>query len=339
MPPDLDARVEVMRRLPADDLEAVTALVAAATEADGLHPLSEHVMLHLPSHATGPDHHDLHLLVFTRPAGTDDHERLAGYAHLDPTDAVAGASAEVVVRPDARGQGVGRLLVEHLEQLAPDGRLRLWAHGQQSPARALASSLGYLSVRELWQMRRSLRAALPDVRLPDGYRMRTFRPGTDDEAWLAVNAAAFADHPEQGDWTLEDLRHRMSESWFDPAGFLVLDGPDGDLAGFHWTKVHGRSRHQDAPSSEQSSQRSFEPFSQHEHHPIGEVYVVGVAPAHQGRGLGRELTVAGLRHLRASGLTQAMLYVDADNTAAVRTYTRLGFSRWDVDVQFSRPLR
>jgi mycothiol synthase len=74
----------------------------------------------------------------------------------------------------------------------------------------------------------------------------------------------------------------------------------------------------------------------HAHEAIGEVYVVGVAPAHQGRGLGRTLTIAGLHHLRSVGLTQAMLYVDADNEAAVRTYTRLGFTRWDVDVQYSR---
>ncbi|GAB3592188.1 mycothiol synthase [Angustibacter peucedani] len=319
MPPDIDARVEVLEQLPADDLAAVNALVAAATETDGLHPLSEHVMLHLPSGRPGPDRH---LLVFARRVGGEDdgdgEERLAGYAHLDPTDAVEGSSVEVVVHPELRGQGVGRLMVEHLEQLSPDGRLRLWAHGQQSPARALATSLGYLSVRELWQMRRSLRAALPAVELPTGYSLRTFRPGVDDEAWLAVNAAAFADHPEQGSWTLDDLQHRVAEDWFDAEGFLVLDGPDGDLAGFHWTKVHGAT--------------------DHDHDPIGEVYVVGVAPAHQGKGLGRQLTVAGLRYLRAAGLTQAMLYVDADNTAAVHTYQRLGFSRWDVDVQFSRPV-
>lgn len=239
-PVDLDARVEVHEKLAADDLEAVTALVAAATEADGLHPLSEHVMLHLPSSAPSADRH---LLVFTSPVGDDDPltgvERLAGYAHLDPTDPVEGSSAEVVVHPDLRGHGIGRLMVEHLQTMSPDGRLRLWAHGHQPAARALALSLGYASVRELWQMRRSLRVELPAQDLPPGYHLRSFRPGLDDEAWLAVNAAAFAHHPEQGQWTSSDLEHRMAEDWFDPDGFLVLDGPDGEMAGFHWTKVHG----------------------------------------------------------------------------------------------------
>jgi mycothiol synthase len=342
VPSDIDARVEVLEQLPPDDLAAVTSLVAAATETDGLHPLSEHVMLHLPSGRPGPDRH---VLVFARPVDRtgdgSDGERLAGYAHLDPTDAVEGSSAEVVVHPELRGHGVGRLMVEQMEQLSPDGRLRLWAHGQQSPARALATSLGYLSVRELWQMRRSLRAVLPAVQLPEGYALRTFRPGQDDEAWLAVNAAAFADHPEQGGWTLDDLHHRMAEDWFDPEGFLLLDGPDGELAGFHWTKVHGDAGPDPAdladPAHPADPATGAETTHGHEHDPVGEVYVVGVAPGHQGRGLGHQLTVAGLRHLRAAGLTQAMLYVDADNTAAVRTYQRLGFSRWDVDVQFSRP--
>jgi mycothiol synthase len=195
------------------------------------------------------------------------------------------------------------------------------------------ASLGYVTTRQLWQMRRSLRSRLPDAAVPAGYTLRTFVPGQDDEAWVDLNAAAFADHPEQGGWTLADLRHRMAEDWFDPAGFfLLVAGGDnsadaaghGDLAGFHWTKLH---------THDTSSARSD--GHGHGHEPIGEVYVVGVAPAHRGRHLGSALTVLGLRHLRSRGLAQAMLYVDSDNTAAVRTYQRLGFTRWDVDAQYS----
>jgi mycothiol synthase len=221
-------------------------------------------------------------------------------------------------------------------EAAPGHRLRLWAHGDHPAARALAASLGFSEVRRLEQWRRSLRVPLPDVVLPPGVRLRTFRPGADDEAWLALNAAAFADHPEQGSWTLRDLHARMAEGWFDPQGFLLAeteDGPDdadggstGGAAprviGFHWTKVHGGDAHVHEHG--------------HGHEAIGEVYVVGVSPTQQGRGLGRALTVAGLRHLRSRGLDQAMLYVEGDNEAARAVYRALGFTWWDTDVMFLR---
>ena len=321
----LDTRVETSERLGADDLAAVTQLVEAATEVDGLHPLSEHVLLHLRLGGEGPARH---LLAFARDR--NGHERLAAYAHLDPTDTVDGSSAEIVVHPQCRHHGIGRLLVQSLAHASPDGRLRLWAHGQLAGARALAASLGYERSRELWQMRRSLYAPLPEVELPEGMTLRAFRPGADDEAWLAVNAAAFATHPEQGGWTLADLHRRMAEPWFDADGFLVLEDADGAIAGFHWTKVHGGDH--DGPAVDGPHAHEG-----HGHEPIGEVYVVGVAPEQQGRRLGRTLTVAGLHHLRHLGLPQAMLYVDADNAAAIRTYTSLGFTRWDVDAMFARP--
>jgi mycothiol synthase len=306
--------VTVSGRLPPAEVRTVEGLLRAAMDADGVQPLSEHVWLHLRHGGEGRDL-NLRLIV-----GGD----LAGYAHLDPTDPVAGPSAEVVVHPAHRGRGYGRLLVEAALDEAPGHRLRLWSHGDHPAARALARSLGFTAVRRLEQWRRSLRVPLPDAPLPAGVRLRTFRPGLDDEAWLALNAAAFAHHPEQGSWTLPDLRARMAEDWFDPAGFLLAeqDGPDGfpELVGFHWTKVHGGDQQAD----------------HHGHEAIGEVYVVGVRPGEQGRGLGRALTVAGLRHLRDLGLAAAMLYVEGDNEPARAVYRRLGFTPWDSDVLFLR---
>jgi mycothiol synthase len=153
------------------------------------------------------------------------------------------------------------------------------------------------------------------VHLPEGIALRTFDPAHDEAGWLALNARAFADLPDQGGWTAADLRQRMAEPWFDPEGFLLAEDPSGTLLGFHWTKVHG---HADAP------------------HPLGEVYVVGVDPAAQGRGLGRALTLAGLHHLRARGLSSALLYVDSGNAGAIALYSSLGFAPWDSDTLFRR---
>lgn len=322
-------RIEVRGRLSPDEVAAVLALTEAATETDHVSPLSEHVMLHLRYGGEGPDRN---LLAFV-PEPLGPGEQLAGYAHVDPTDAVAGSAAELVVHPHCRQRGIGRRLVAAAMAESPDGRLRLWAHGDHPAARALALSLGFREVRRLEQLRRSLYSPLPELVLPEGIRLRAFRPGEDDQEWLALNGRAFAGHPEQGDWTPDDLHARMRESWFNPAGFLIAerDGPDRrpQMIGFHWTKVHGGTHagfgveaDPDAPA--------------HAHEPIGEVYVVGIDPDVQGGGLGRALTLAGLRWLRAQGLPQAMLYVEADNAPALAVYRRLGFTLWDTDVMFYR---
>jgi mycothiol synthase len=312
---------ELVGPLDPAEVRAVSALVEAATEADGVRPLSEHVMLHL---RYGGDERVRNVLAWSG-------DTLVAYAHLDVTDEVAGASAELVVHPAHRRHGLGRALVEATLAETPDGRLRLWAHGGHPGAAALARSLGFRQSRALWQMRRSLYAALPPVELPAGVTVRTFRPGPDDEDWLRLNAAAFKGHPEQGSWTLDDLHRREHEPWFDPAGFFLAERA-GRLVGFHWTKVHGgEGEHHPHPAGPHAHEG-------HGHDPIGEVYVVGVDPAEQGTGLGRALTLTGLRHLRQRGLPDAMLYVEADNATAIGLYTSLGFTRWETDVLFSRDL-
>jgi mycothiol synthase len=298
------------RHLDRDDIAGIIALTHAAGDADGASPLSEHVMLHLKH---GGDTPATHLLAHV---GAE----LVGYAHIDPTDIVQGPSAELCVHPLYRRRGLGRALVLQALAVAAEadaaGRLRLWAHGDHPSANALALSLGFERSRVLWQMRRSLLTPIPEPVLPPGVELREFRPGEDDQAWLDVNNRAFAEHPDQGGWSLDDLRVRLREDWFDPAGFL-LAFHEGRLVGFHWTKIHGQT-------------------TEHGHHhaPIGEVYVLGVDPSAHGHGLGAALTLAGLHSLRARGLDQVMLYADESNHGAIRLYQHLGFARWSTDVCF-----
>lgn len=298
--------VVVAGKLAEGHVAEVMRLIDAVTEADGVRPLDEHVMLHL---RYGGEESARNMLLYS---GAD----LAGYAHLDPTDPVEGPSAELAIAPAHRGQGHARALTQKLLEHSADGRLRLWAHGNHPAAGKLASSMGFKRIRALWQMRRSLYAPLPTPELPADVDVRTFVPDQDEQALVDVNARAFTEHPEQGGFTANDLRLREHESWFDPQGFFLAER-DGRLLGFHWTKVHGG----DGPNG-------------HGHEPIGEVYVVGVDPDGRGLGLGRALTLVGLRHLRVRGLTQAMLYVEEDNQPAIRLYESLGFTHWDTDVMF-----
>jgi mycothiol synthase len=301
---------EVLMRLSPEDVERVRALLDDVTAADGTPPLSEHVMLHLPG---GGDSDVRHVLV--RDGG-----RLAAYGHLDVTDQVAGASGELAVHPDHRKHGYGSAVAATMLELTVDGRLRLWAHGEHPAAAAMAEAGGFIRSRALWQMRRSLDTPLPEVVLPEGIETRTFVVGQDEQAWTEVNNRAFAEHPDQGGWSVREVLIREREPWFDAGGFFLAFRGDR-LVGFHWTKVHGGHQHGDG----------------HAHDEIGEVYVVGVDPSEQGNGLGPALTLLGLHHLQEHGVPSVMLYVDETNTNAIRVYERLGFTRHMTDVCFSRP--
>jgi mycothiol synthase len=286
------------------EIQEVLDLFRAAVEHDGVAPLSERSLLALRGLTHPRKSAPKVRLLRSRDSGA-----LAGYSHLDPPHDDEPASAELVVHPEHRRRGYGRTLARDLLQ-ASEGPLRVWAHGDLPAAAALAASLGLTRERALHQLQRPLSGELPPVpALPEGITLRTFEPSLDETEWLEVNHRAFAHHPEQGAWTLDDLRAREAEPWFDPAGFFLAVRLDGRIVGFHWTKVH--------PGS------------------VGEVYVVGVDPAAQGLGLGRALTLAGLHHLRALGLEKVMLYVDESNTSARKLYATLGFEPLAVDVMYA----
>ena len=267
------------------------------------------MLLHLRYDAAGPgaDPAPGRDLVLT----ADD--EIAGYAHLDaPGHPDRDVSGELVIHPLHRGHGLGLALVRELIAQADGHQVRLWAHGDLPAAGRLARAAGFERFRALWQMRRSLRDPLDQPASRPDTTLRTFRPGQDEEEWLSLNGRAFAQHPEQGAWTRHDLELREQEPWFDPAGFFLAER-DGAMTGFHWTKVA-------TPAEPEQC--------------IGEVYVVGVDPGERGTGLGRALTLAGLRYLRDRGLAEAMLYVDEDNVPAIRMYEGLGFTRWRTDAMY-----
>ena len=284
-------KVRSTDRLSAAVVADVLALAAAAEQTDGVYPLSEDVVLRVRNGGGS------HLLSYVDDA-------LSGYAYLDDT-------GELVVHPALRRRGQGSALLA----AAGDGPLAFWAHGDEPGARAFASHHGFERVRVLWQMRRPLTTPLPEVPLPAGVTLRGFRPGHDEQDWLVVNSRAFAHHPEQGRWTIDDLRLREAEPWFDPAGFLLAVDVEDTLLGFHWTKVHPASGTTPA---------------------LGEIYVLGVDPGGHRHGLGAALSVAGLERLAAAGLTAALLYVDESNAAAVALYRKLGFEVYRADVDYRR---
>ncbi len=205
---------------------------------------------------------------------------------------------EIVVAPELRHLDIAKELMEALRLEAGGGETTLWTRSQHVVD--AAETAGWYRQRELWEMRRALPIADLDPAF-SGFEVSTFRMGVDENDWLKANSAAFAGHPENGYMTRRDLENRMAQSWFDQSGFF-LAREDGRLAGSCWTKIHDDG--------------------------VGEIYIIGVVPSWEGRGLGRDLVAHGLHYLgNVRHARTAMLYVEATNERAVRLYRELGFEK------------
>lgn len=312
---------EVVETAAADlPVEPIVALLGAVAAADGVEALGEQPVRALRTRSTAVRH------LVARSGDDAAGAGPLGYAQLEESG--EGATAELAVDPTARGRGVGAALLAAVLDRAPDAAV--WAHGDLPAAGALAGRAGLRRARELLKMLRDP-ADGPAVTTPDapeGVELGTLAeaaseggtrwPGLDARAeLLRVNNAAFDWHPEQGGWTAAQLDERLAVDWVDPAGvFLAVEtGESGPrLLGFHWTKV------------ERTPDDALE----------GEVYVVGVDPAAQGRRLGTVLTRLGVAFLERSGADHVTLYVEGDNLPARRTYERLGFRVVHTDVTYSR---
>jgi mycothiol synthase len=281
------------QQLDATSAVNVQRMLREAAQADGFAGLSDQLAADLDDVIDGADRAADDTVV-VQPAG------VAGFAIASRRD--GGWTMQTVTDPRHRQHGRATpLLVDAILSAIADaggGRVDWWVYAPTDTDDDAAVNAGLRRDRDLLQMRRDL----PTERHAD-VATRPFRPG-DEKSWLAVNNRAFAGHHEQHGWTLDTLRQRMRQPWFDPVDLRLYER-DGRLAAFCWTK-----RHDDT---------------------LYEIYVIGVDPDFQGLGLGKQLTLAGLDHMASRGATEALLYVAAENKPALGMYENLGFTVHRID--------
>lgn len=159
------------------------------------------------------------------------------------------------------------------------------------------------TTREIWLMRTELNQRFSET-VPPEFSWHQFRVNHDEAEFLQANADVFAAHPEQGLWDQSDLTTRLNESWFMPEDFFLLRDSENSIAGFVWVKVHIERMVPDA-----------------------EIYLVGLTQKYQLKGLGKAVLEHGLNRIYDKGFREAIIYVDAPNTAALNLYQKHGFKK------------
>lgn len=300
-------------------LATARALLAEIERADGASPVSDQALL-----AAAQGSRELFLIT---QAGTWATAEIGGDKEVGVGEVGVGVIGEgeidLALLPNHRGvEAEATALRLLLARTAGD--VRCWVHGDRPETEAALAGAGFSPARSLYRMALDpdllpadgVRAL--DLPAPAGYSLRGYGTAAgDDAAWVAVNAAAFATHPEQGRITVAQFAQMRQESWFDPEDLILLDA-GSELAGSTWVKtLRGGEAGGEAVSCE--------------------LYAVGVRPAHAGKGLGRLLLKATLARMAEHAPGAVTLYVDGDNTAAVGLYESARFTIDSRSRQWLRP--
>jgi len=148
------------------------------------------------------------------------------------------------------------------------------------------------------KMRRLSYEGLPEITLPPGYRLRSYRPG-DEAAWAdIINRAGHL-----GEYTSEKVRNSLTgQARFHAEGLLFVTTDDGEpvATACAWLNRADEWR-------------------------WGQVHMVAVVPEHQGKRLSYWVSAAVCEVFRRWGVPEIFLLTDEFRKAAVKVYLNLGF--------------
>jgi mycothiol synthase len=232
--------------------------------------------------------------------------------------------------PDWRGLGIRRAMLRHNERRLShiaagqpvDGpRLfQAWAAETETDWKSLLLDEGYQPARYHFNMVRPNLDNIPDLPLPDGLEVRPVRPEHYRLIWEA-SKEAFQDETgySEAEWADEHFEAWQKDPLFEP-----------DLWQIAWegNQVAGMVRSFISANENQAYHRQR-----------GYTEDICVRRPWRRRGLARALIARSFRVLKAQGMTEAALGVDADNpNGALQLYKSMGFRPVKQLATYSKPL-
>ena len=241
---------------------------------------------------------------------------LVGFTLITPELAIGRTVASGGVVESYRNRGTGRALLEtaviRAKALSADV-LHVQVSSDSEAGGRLLSGSGFRVVRKYSLLRWHVRD-IAAAQLPQGFSIRSLRPGLDEEALTSLQNAAFG-----GSWgfcpnTVEDIVARLKFKTCDPRGVIFV-AHDDDLASYNWTVRAG------SPTST-----------------VGCISMTGVHPDYRGQRIGKAVVLAGMEYLAASGVRTIELEVDDQNSTAKEIYSEIGFETVRRTLWYERTL-
>ncbi len=245
---------------------------------------------------------------------------MVGYADLRPEWNIGRVVLKWLVHPKHREGSLSAMFLDRaISRTRELGILSIHANiSQDSPmAKQLLTAMGFTFIRRFLELRLDLSKTL----LPEIGKIcppcRPFRPG-EEERLTQLQNRSFA-----GSWgynanTVEGIAYRLHLPDASPED-IILALDSNKPIGYCWTRVNIWKNKNSGGSA-------------------GRIYMLGVDPDYRGRGLGRQLLVAGLSYLKSKGLRGVELTVDSENKGACVLYKSVGFNLWTSSLWYEKRL-
>jgi len=292
-----------------DDFEALVQLKNEATSlaADG-HYLSPQAL----RDALGRPNYTPEQYLFIAKIS----ETVIGYLDITNETRIGRAIFECLVLPGYRQQGIARMLYDEAlprAKISGANVVHVNVREDNTLSHKILEKAGFRPVRHFYEMSIEL-DIIPEHLSHTTFPIRSLQIG--EEAVLTE----LQNHAYAGSWgynpnTVEEIGYSVSTAGDVLEGICFALDKDRPV-GYFWTGIeHDR----------QDKRR-------------GRVSMLGTDPDYRGRGIGKELLLAGLSYLKSRGLHVVQLTVDSENVVAESLYRSVGFKQIDSSLWYEKAI-